>query len=318
MGMPGRKYSAGSGYRYGFNGKENDDEVKGEGNQQDYGERVYDPRIAKFLSVDPLGKKFPELTPYQFASNTPIQAIDLDGLEAFFVHGTASSSKRWTNSSVQTLLKVTNNKWYNTGFNWKAPITNGERARAKAAQQLADYVMSHRKEGEEITLLGHSHGGNVAIQAAKLIYEKTGQKVNIVTIATPAYNKKGDNENPETQKAYINDHIALWNYIDGVSGGLAGDDNYTNSTITTNVEINVDKHYKKRTTVTDRWGQKSEINSDNNVGAHSFDVEHPDTIDDTIKAGKLRKLNPVPATTTTTAPTNTNSTDSTKKKKTGG
>lgn len=34
------------------------------------------------LSVDPLTKSFPMLTPYQFASNTPIMAIDLDGLEA--------------------------------------------------------------------------------------------------------------------------------------------------------------------------------------------------------------------------------------------
>lgn len=97
---------------------------------------------------------------------------------------------------------------------------------------------------------------------------------------------------------------------------LGGDDNYTNSAITTNVEIDIDKYYKKRTTVTDRWGQKCEINSDNNVGAHSFDVEHPDTIDDTIKAEKLRKLNPVPATTTT--PANINTSDDTKKKKTGG
>ena len=37
---------------------------------------------SRFLSVDPIGRKYPELTPYQFASNTPIQAIDLDGLEA--------------------------------------------------------------------------------------------------------------------------------------------------------------------------------------------------------------------------------------------
>jgi hypothetical protein len=37
MGMPGRKYSAVNQYRYGFNGKENDNEVKGDGNQQDYG-----------------------------------------------------------------------------------------------------------------------------------------------------------------------------------------------------------------------------------------------------------------------------------------
>jgi len=70
-------------YRYGFNGKENDNEVKGQGNQQDYGMRIYDPRIGKFLSVDPITNQYPELTPYQFASNTPIQAIDLDGQEKF-------------------------------------------------------------------------------------------------------------------------------------------------------------------------------------------------------------------------------------------
>jgi RHS repeat-associated protein len=81
MQMPGRSYSSGSKYRYGFNGKENDNEVKGEGNQQDYGMLIYDTRLGKFLSVDPLTEKYPWLTPYQFASNTPIQAIDVDGEE---------------------------------------------------------------------------------------------------------------------------------------------------------------------------------------------------------------------------------------------
>jgi hypothetical protein len=33
------------------------------------------------MSVDLLTKHYPELTPYQFASNTPIECIDLDGLE---------------------------------------------------------------------------------------------------------------------------------------------------------------------------------------------------------------------------------------------
>ena len=74
---------AAKGYRYGFNGKENDNEVKGEGNEQDYGMRVYDPGLGKFLSVDPLTKKFPHYTPYQFSGNTPIQATDQDGAETF-------------------------------------------------------------------------------------------------------------------------------------------------------------------------------------------------------------------------------------------
>ena len=39
--------------------------------------------VQRFLSVDPLTSSYPELTPYQFASNTPIQAVDLDGREAF-------------------------------------------------------------------------------------------------------------------------------------------------------------------------------------------------------------------------------------------
>ncbi|HNG07135.1 MAG TPA: RHS repeat-associated core domain-containing protein, partial [Saprospiraceae bacterium] len=84
-----RQYSLNStDYRYGFNGKEGDDEIKGDDNQQDYGMRIYDPRVARFLSVDPITAQYPMLTPYQFASNTPIQAIDLDGLEAWQVNNT--------------------------------------------------------------------------------------------------------------------------------------------------------------------------------------------------------------------------------------
>ena len=79
-------------YRYGFNGKMKDNEWAGVGNSYDYGFRRYDPRIARFNSVDPLTMKYPMLTPYQFASNTPIQAIDLDGLEAYAVYNKTTST----------------------------------------------------------------------------------------------------------------------------------------------------------------------------------------------------------------------------------
>ena len=71
-------------YRYGFNGKEIDEEGEwGSTTVYDYGFRVYDPGIAKFLSVDPLTRSYPWYTPYQFAGNKPIAFIDLDGLEEF-------------------------------------------------------------------------------------------------------------------------------------------------------------------------------------------------------------------------------------------
>ncbi len=79
--MPGRNQESVL-YRYGFNGKENSED--GEfGSQliQDYGFRLYNPAIARFLSVDPLAAGYAWYTPYQFAGNMPIWAIDLDGAE---------------------------------------------------------------------------------------------------------------------------------------------------------------------------------------------------------------------------------------------
>jgi RHS repeat-associated protein len=80
FGMISRHYG-GLGYRFGFNGKENDKDVKGYGNQQDYGMRIYDPRLGRFLSVDPLTRDYAMLTPYQYASNNPVANIDIDGME---------------------------------------------------------------------------------------------------------------------------------------------------------------------------------------------------------------------------------------------
>jgi len=82
MQMLGRQFSLGGGsYRYGFNGKENDNEIKGEGNQQDYGMRIYDPRVGRFLSVDPLMSEYPWNSTYAYAENNPINYEDIDGLE---------------------------------------------------------------------------------------------------------------------------------------------------------------------------------------------------------------------------------------------
>ena len=96
MMMAGRKYSvANTQYRYGFNGKELDKEVSAT-TTYDYGFRIYSPGLGKFLSVDPLMKEYPFYTPYQFAGNTPIQFIDLDGAEP--------KSRTSTNSEVRKLL----------------------------------------------------------------------------------------------------------------------------------------------------------------------------------------------------------------------
>jgi RHS repeat-associated protein len=280
--MPGRQYSSGTKFRYSYNGKEKDQES----GLQDYGFRIYDGRISKFLSIDPLTKNYPELTPYQFASNTPIQAMDLDGLEAFFVHGTESSPHRWLEciSSIKVLAGLTNNTTINMSFSWKklSSIVNDKINRAYAANDLVNHILKNRKEGEEITLIGHSHGGNVAIQAAKLLNEVTGEKVNIITISTPAYNGENDPENPnntEGQKS-INDMVNLRSENDPVQGGLAGEDTYNKSS-------NNRKQYIVPTRL-------------KGIDAHSFDIKDPNALEKRIKGNlgngvydPIKKLKPI-------------------------
>jgi RHS repeat-associated protein len=68
-------------YRYGFQGQERDDEMKGLGNSWNYKYRINDPRLAKFLSIDPLTKKYPHYSPYSFSGNKVIHAREIEGLE---------------------------------------------------------------------------------------------------------------------------------------------------------------------------------------------------------------------------------------------
>jgi len=66
-------------YRYGFNGMEKDDELKGEGNSYDFGARMYNPRVGRWFKMDPLFMKYAYDSPFLFSGNSPISITDPDG-----------------------------------------------------------------------------------------------------------------------------------------------------------------------------------------------------------------------------------------------
>ncbi|QQX76520.1 MULTISPECIES: RHS repeat domain-containing protein [Aequorivita] len=78
--MPGRHANT-SDYRYGFQGQEMDDEIKGEGNSINYKYRMHDPRVGRFFTTDPLAPDYPWNSPYAFSENRLIDGIELEGLE---------------------------------------------------------------------------------------------------------------------------------------------------------------------------------------------------------------------------------------------
>ena len=210
-------------YRFSFNGKEDDKEVEG---QQDYGMRIYDKRLARFKSVDPLTKDYPMLTPYQFASNTPIQAIDLDGLEAYFVHGTGftSSSGYFAGNIEKTFGDYAGGKQF---FDWSG--INSRDARSAAAKSLTKLIRETYVAGQPIVIVGHSHGGNVGIEALNLLASefqtdlaqgkiKEIPKITLVTLNTPV---REDYQLVAHVTANVN-HINVYNKFDivQIAGGI--------------------------------------------------------------------------------------------------
>ena len=94
--VPNRNFQSPE-YRYGFQGQEKDDEIKGIGNSLNYKYRMHDPRIGRFFAVDLLTGSYPYYTPYQFSGNRVIDMVELEGLEPQIPHMDWASSKGYKN-----------------------------------------------------------------------------------------------------------------------------------------------------------------------------------------------------------------------------
>lgn len=309
---------------FSFNGMLRDDDVmdlrmtvpqeEGVGNSYDFGARMYDPRVGRFFSLDPMKNKMPWQSPYIFADDSPVIATDKNGETTFYIHGSAQSSKNNNDTYLRrsvdylhsNLSTSTGNVDY--GFDWgkNSKLTNGPDDRKQAARDLADYIIKNNKPGDDITLIGYSHGGNVALQASQMISLELKTKVNIISIATPASNAdKGDFsfidilinndylsdrilnnvnkiENPENNPG-VNDMIHFWLNDDGVAGGLfRGNDTYESSKVR-NIHINDGNK---------DWGSDKPIYYPNFINAHGF-IFYPSMIQNTVESQNVQPLKPI-------------------------
>jgi RHS repeat-associated protein len=70
------------GYRYGFNSMEKDNEINVNGGSYDFGARIYDSRLGRWLSLDPVRNT--SWSSYASFKNSPIAIIDPNGETDFY------------------------------------------------------------------------------------------------------------------------------------------------------------------------------------------------------------------------------------------
>ena len=89
---------------------EKDDEVKGQGNSYDFGARIMDPRIGRWLSRDPSFKKYPSWSPYNHSFNNPLVFKDDDGQDPKVTVAKSEDGKEITVTVVNKVYVVAKNE----------------------------------------------------------------------------------------------------------------------------------------------------------------------------------------------------------------
>ena len=75
FGLTFNSYGKGLGNLYKYNGKEEQKET----GWYDYGARMYQPEIGRFLVQDRFSEKYMSYSPYSYAANYPVLMIDVNG-----------------------------------------------------------------------------------------------------------------------------------------------------------------------------------------------------------------------------------------------
>lgn len=156
--------------RYGFNGQEKDNEIKGAGNSLNFKFRMHDPRLGRFFTTDPLSGEYASNSPYAFSQNNIISFRELEGLEAnIAIYGTDSKTKQQYDPSTGKWQVVPKYPYYEATFKRAAETDarmtfNSQVVRAVTGKEFLNTLKRATKEEGSISRVAiYSHSDNQKI-----------------------------------------------------------------------------------------------------------------------------------------------------------
>lgn len=175
-----------------------------------YNFRFYNPEIGKWINRDFVSEQNnSERNLYRYCNNIPNLKQDRLGLLTIIVHGTFASNEQWYRSGtfVDALNNILGDVWKITSaqgdarnhdnFVWSGRNNDVDRKLAGAILAHDLLRLIYEYPSEKINLIGHSHGGNVIIEALSYLAKYRGcpHKVdNVVLLGTPQIYLRNENQ----------------------------------------------------------------------------------------------------------------------------
>jgi RHS repeat-associated protein len=171
------RHGSSSAYRYGFNGMEKDDELKGEGNSYTTEFRQYDPRIGRWFSTDPVYKEF--ISPYNAFSNIPTIMVDPRGDDDYFDsqgNYLGSDKKKTNNIIILRNLKPLNSSKFITQVLMKQKQVNHETLSKYGYTDLTSMNFKYQENKNILAKIGNHYLSVLGFDDKKVEVVKRGKR----------------------------------------------------------------------------------------------------------------------------------------------
>ncbi len=208
-------------YRFGFNGQEKDDEWNGQtGSTYDFGARLYDARIGRWMACDRLAVKYPDLSPYNFVGNSPIVAIDPDGEKILIYYEIEEKDEHGLNKRVA----------YEYGSQMEVP----DNIFVKKTIASLDEIGSATSISEKFDFLVETQDYNIEIYKgdyteASIGLSETNGVITVKKYQTVHYNPSYTFKEISTGK-YMLPFMNLWYELGHIYNAISDPESYLNRT----------------------------------------------------------------------------------------
>ena len=238
MTMPGRSYNAHTS-RHGFTGHEKESDLAEGIYTTEY--RLYDARVGRWLSVDPLFEKYVGMSPYNYCAGNPVMMVDPDGrrVEAFneesqtktieYINNELGENHGFSFNNIGELKYTKNNSFKNYNKNQIA-LFRGLKKLIKDKNRTINVEITNDKKKNLFNIDIKRGDELLTDEDGRIVYDNNGLPkltgtLSVVATETIDIRNYGgaflySNEADGSNTAYVKINTALLGKVRGENGNL--------------------------------------------------------------------------------------------------